>query len=159
MNKGLYVDDITRFLRQNTQPQPQTSGGPSYKQVEKKKPEPIKQASTSSIKFPKTSFLKYDSVNTEGPLKKIIEYNATLMSKDDQRALNSQQLELIKTFLKTLNNVQFYHTSTFTPAEVEIFTKMIGRWPLEFLIPYLDCFRIFVMHPRSNDMFQKIGRG
>lgn len=156
LNRGLYIDDITKFLRQNTQPQGNVSNAPAYRKVEKK-PEPKK--SNLSIKFPVTSFIKYDSINVEGPMKKFIEFNSQLAGNNDTRVLNNQQLEHLKVFLKTLGSVQFYHTSNFSQNELDIFTKIIGRWSLDQLTPYLDVFRMFLLHPRSNDVFSKIGGG
>lgn len=165
LHKGLYVDDITRFLRKNTgQEEPNENGniqpntGTGYKKIEPKKPEPRKNI-PNSIKFPKTTFTRYDAINTEGPLKKIIEFNTNLASSSHPHAMSNQQIEFIKSFLKKLGSPQFYHTSTFSQNEVDTFIKILGRWPNEYIIPYLDTFRMFLLHPRSNDLFQKIGGG
>ena len=157
LHKGLYVDDITKFLRANTQ----NAGAQPMKQAEKKKPEPMKQNNniSNSLKFPKTAYSKYDNLNTEGPLKKIIEFNSTLIANNDTGALSNSQLEAIKNLLKTLGSVQFYHTSNFNPSELELFFKAFTNWPMDYLLPILDIFRMFLLHPRSNDVFQKIGGG
>jgi phospholipase A-2-activating protein len=155
LHKGLYIDDITKFLRANTQ-----STSQPLKQVEKKKPEPIKQnINSNSMNFPKTAYSKYESINTDGPLKKIIEFNTLLIENKSSQALTNPQIESIKNFLKTISNVQFYHTSNFNSNEIELFCKILVSWPDEYSVPLLDLFRMFLLHPRSNDLFQKIGGG
>jgi hypothetical protein len=112
-----------------------------------------------SFKFPKTDYSKYDSINTEGPYKKILEFNNNLTSINDPRALDNSQLEHIRTFLETIKKIQFYHTSSFNDNEIVTFTRTLSRWPIENLIPYLDSFRMYLLHPKSNELFMKIGGG
>lgn len=42
---------------------------------------------------------------------------------------------------------------------MHVLTQILGNWPIEHLIPYLDIFRMFLLHPRSQDIFRKIGGG
>ena len=78
---------------------------------------------------------------------------------NDPNQLTPGELEIIKKFINILGKTHFYHTSTFTPKDIELFTKKLGRWSSENIIAYLDTFRMFLLHPRSNDLFQKIGGG
>lgn len=147
----LYVDDITKFLRQNTKQVANTNPTPSNK--------PVNKQPTLSVKFPRITYNKYDSVNTDGPLKKINEINNTLVQNNDPKALNNTQLQQLSNIMDVLKKGQFYHTSSFNENEINTFTKVLGRWNMENIIPYLDTFRMYLLHPRSNDLFSKIGGG
>lgn len=61
--------------------------------------------------------------------------------------------------MDNIKKTQFYHCSTFSENELNTFTKILGSWPLEHIIPYLDIFRMFLLHPRSNELFKKLGGG
>ena len=73
--------------------------------------------------------------------------------------MTDNELKLIKSLLETIKNFQFYHTSSFSENELNVFHKKLGYFPEEFIIPYLDSFRMFLLHPRSQDMFKKMGGG
>jgi len=154
LNKNLYVDDVTKFLRKNTQ-----SVQSSYQPVQKKPEIKNQQEASSSTKFPVINYQKFDSINVEGPIKKIEQINEILKSNNDPLQLSPSEFEIIKNFINTLGKTQFYHTSNFNPKELDIFLNKLERWSLENIIIFLDCFRMYLLHPRSNDIFQKIGGG
>jgi hypothetical protein len=91
-------------------------------------------------------------------LKKIVEFNSKFES-TEPFFLSEIEIKSVKTILDTIKNTQFYHTSTFSDSDVNTFNKKLGFFPDEFIIPYLDCFRMFLLHPRSIDMFRKMGGG
>jgi hypothetical protein len=73
--------------------------------------------------------------------------------------LSENEIKSLKTILDTIKNTQFYHTSSFSDSDLNLLNKKLGYFPDEYIIPYLDCFRMFLLHPRSNDMFRKMGGG
>ena len=153
LNKNLYLDDVTKFLRKNTQGV-ETVNNQAPKKSEIKKPQEV-----SLVKFPILDYQKFDSINVEGPVKKIEQINEALLRSNDPNQLSPAELEVLKKFINIIGKTHFYHTSTFAPKEIELFTKKLGRWSSENIIAYLDSFRMFLLHPRSNDLFQKIGGG
>ena len=61
--------------------------------------------------------------------------------------------------LETIKNAQFYHTSFFPEPELNILHKKLGYFPEDCILPYLDIFRMFLIHPKCQDMFRKLGGG
>lgn len=164
LHKG-YLDEITRWLRKQSSGAATLTQTSTAKSTTQNKSVKNQVYQSEKIKFPKVNnnfnqinYIKFDSVNTEGSLKKIIEFN----SKFENSApfyLSENELKTIKTFLETIKNSQFYHTSSFSEPDLNIFHKKLGYFPEEFIIPYLDLFRMFMLHPRSQDMFKKMAGG
>jgi hypothetical protein len=154
-----YIDEVTKWLRKQSSGQATLQQTPSNTTTTQSKPAAKNQIYQSEkIKFPKINYIKFDSVNIDGPLKKIIEFNATF-DKSAPFYLTEIEVKAIKTMLETIKNSQFYHTSMFSEPEINIMHKKLGYFPEENIIPYLDIFRMFFLHPRSQDMFKKMGGG
>ncbi len=64
-----------------------------------------------------------------------------------------------KRFSDVLKNTQFYHNSTIEEKDFNLLTAKLTTWPNEYVMPFLDYFRMFLLHPRSHDFFKKTGSG
>ncbi len=101
----------------------------------------------------------YNSINVEGPIKKIEEINQNLINANNPRQLSQPQLTQLFSLLKSIGNTAFYHNTNFTQNETQTLTHVLTNWSNEELIPILDTYRMFLIHPRSNDIFNKLGGG
>jgi hypothetical protein len=145
-----YVDDVTKFLRANTQQQS------SFKPAEKKQQPSKSNLPNIKVSFPRVIFNIYDSINVEGPFKKIGEINTNL---DPSIQLLSHQIKHLELLLDKIKKVQFYHSTTFTDQEINLLLNTLSSWPLEHNIPFLDILRMFVLAPKSQESIRKSGVG
>lgn len=160
-----YIDDITKFLRANigTKTQKPTitkENNPNKSQgsssIQKNKAEQ-KPTATKSFSFPIMRYSIFDSVNSEGPLKKITEINASLIDKPEH--ISDIQLKQIGKVLDVLGRQAFYHKSTFQDYELKEYFNILSTWKNDHLIPLFDIYRMFLLHPQSNAMFKYPGGG
>ena len=160
-----YVDDIMKFLRANTgknkgKKKPTITQKKDYsKPVSKPKNLNQKPQSTSNYSFPIMKYSLYDSVNSEGPNKKINELNSKINEGDQNKKLTDFQLKQIGKVLKTIGEKTFYHNSTFDEYELKEFLDLFTSWHDDLLVPIFDVFRMFLLHPQSNMIFKKAGGG
>lgn len=94
----------------------------------------------------KISYINYNSINTEGPLKKIKEYNLA------NNAFKEQEIRLIESIFKKVKETQFYHTSKFTDQEKDILLILLNKLGNEAYI--YDTFRMIALHPNTSDLFK-----
>jgi hypothetical protein len=87
-------------------------------------------------------------MNIEGPFKKLLENNSKL----EDQSLTIGNENTLKSLLDKISQSQFYHSSTFTEAELKLLLKL-SKWPLDLLIPFLDTLRMFFVHPASHVLF------
>ena len=97
-----YTDDIMKFLRANTgkgkkKNKPTITQEKDYgkpKPVQKKQiPKDTKPQSTQHFSFPNLQHILYESVNAEGPIKKIRELNDKI-EENDPKNKNSKKIKL-----------------------------------------------------------------
>ncbi len=62
----------------------------------------------------------------------------------------------MKQLLDKVKKSEFYHSSTFTENEINVWIKML-KWQNEHLIPIIDTFRMILIHPASNGFLYKHG--
>ncbi|KAH9620597.1 hypothetical protein KSS87_005711, partial [Heliosperma pusillum] len=72
--------------------------------------------------IPKNGFLIFDTAQFDGILKKVAEFNSALLSDQDQRQLSLTELESsrLNAVVKILKDTSYYHSSTFTDADIVI---------------------------------------
>lgn len=158
-----YIDDITKFLRANTGKKTQKptitqekNPGKSKESIAKNKAEQ-KPTATKSFSFPIMRYATFDSVNTEGPMKKITEINELIV--DQPGHISDIQLKQIGKVLDVLGKQAFYHKSSFQDYELKEYFNLFLTWKNEHLIPIFDVYRMFLLHPQSNAMFKHPGGG
>ena len=164
-----YTDDIMRFLRSNTgknkNKKPTITQQKDYskpKNVPKKVSSQgdSKPQATQHFSFPNLTHILYDSVNSEGPIKKINELNSKIDENDKtNKKLQDYQLKLIAKVINTIGNKNFYHNSTFGDMELKEFLNLFTAWHGDYLIPVFDVFRMYLNHPQSGLLFKGMGGG
>ena len=163
-----YTDDM-KFLRSNTGKNKkrkkttitQEKDYSKPKNVPKKpNPRDSKPQATQHYSFPNLSYILYDSVNSEGPIKKITELNSKIEENDPlNKKLQDYQLKLINKVITTIGNKNFYHNSKFGDMELKEYLNLFTAWHGDLLIPVFDVFRMYLMHPESGLLFKQVGGG
>lgn len=164
-----YTDDIMKFLRANTGKGKKKNKPTITQEKDYSKPKPVqkknynkdtKPQGTQHFSFPNLQHILYDSVNAEGPIKKIKELNDKIDANDTKnKKLLDYQIKLIEKVIHTIGNKNFYHNSTFGDLELKEFMNLFTSWHDELLIPVFDVFRMYLIHPESGLLFKQIGGG
>ena len=164
-----YTDDIMRFLRNNTGKKKNRNKPTITQEKDYSKPKNVpkkvnkgdsKPQATQHFSFPNLTHILYDSVNAEGPIKKITELNNKLEENDpNNKKLKDYQLKLIGKVINTIGNKNFYHNSKFEDMELKEFLNLFTAWHGDYLIPVFDVFRMYLIHPESGLLFKQMGGG
>ena len=164
-----YTDDIMKFLRTNTGKNKKKNKPTITQEKDYSKPKPTqkkvntkdnKPQSTQHFSFPNLQPILYDSVNAEGPIKKIKELNDKIEENDPKnKKLQEYQIKLIEKVIKIIGNKSFYHNSTFSDIELKEFLNLFTAWHDDLLIPVFDVFRMYLLHPESGLLFKQVGGG
>ena len=95
---------------------------------------------------PYTSHIYYDTAKTEGPKKKILEFNAELNTLTDKDNIYFESL------CKVLGAPERFHSSEVSPQQLECLKKLM-EWPLDKVFPAIDLYRIYLCHPNSYEAY------
>ena len=105
--------------------------------------------------------MAYDKISVDIPFTKIMEFNEK-MSQDESLAkdcFNSLDQSNFKRFSEVIKQTQFYHNSLIAEYDYNLLVNKIVNWPNDYIMPVLDYYRMFLLHPRSHDYFKKTGAG
>lgn len=159
-----YVDDIRNFLRNNTGKK--RPAKPTIEQKSSNQPRrqnqtlDTKPKSTQNFSFPIMRYYLYESVNTQGPLKKITEINNGLSPDDaSNKKISEFQIKQLTKVFEVIEKKNFYHNSSFDQDALKEFLSLIVSWKKENLIPIFDTYRMLLIHPESNLLFKRPGGG
>ncbi|KAJ6927169.1 phospholipase A-2-activating protein-like [Populus alba x Populus x berolinensis] len=96
-----------------------------------------------------SGMLVFDVAQFEGILKKLTEFNNSLLSDSDKRNLSLSELEIsrLSAVVKILKDTSHYHTSKFADADIALLLKLLKSWPLAMIFPVIDILRMLVLHP------------
>ena len=164
-----YTDDIMKFLRNNTGKKRNKNKPTITQEKDYSKPKTVprninkgdsKPQATQHYSFPNLTHILYDSVNSEGPIKKITELNNKLEENDqNNKKLKDYQIKLIGKVINIIGNKNFYHNSKFEETELREFLNLFTSWHGDYLIPVFDVFRMYLIHPESGLLFKQVGGG
>ncbi|KAI5592105.1 hypothetical protein BDE02_04G130000 [Populus trichocarpa] len=98
--------------------------------------------------IPKKGMLVFDVAQFEGILKKLTEFNHSLLSDSDKKNLSLSELEIsrLSAVVKILKDTSHYHTSKFADADIALLLKLLKSWPLAMIFPVIDILRMLVLH-------------
>ncbi|KAF6166573.1 hypothetical protein GIB67_005435 [Kingdonia uniflora] len=120
------------------------------------------RASGASLKpiykhIPKKGMLFFDVAQFDGILKKIVEFNSTLLSDPEQKNMSLTEVELsgISTIVKILKDTSHYHCSTFADVDIVLLLRLLKSWPVAMLYPVLDVLRMVILHPDGASLLFK----
>ena len=106
------------------------------------------------------TYILYDSVNSEGPKKKLSELNASIVNETSpNKKLTDLQLKQINKVIDVLGAKNFYHNSILDEYGLKEYLELIGKWNDDYLIPVFDVYRMLLLHSQSNSLFKKPGGG
>lgn len=99
--------------------------------------------------IPKKGVLVFDVAQFDGILKKISEFNKTLVSDEDQKKLSLTEVETSRlgAVVKILKDTSHYHSSSFAEVDIDLLLKLLNSWPLSMVFPAIDILRMIVLHP------------
>jgi len=161
----VYVEEISSYIRQ------QLNSIPTYSVQTQLPPEPdfssafiqeSKKEQKVEVKhLPMIFYAKYDSVNTESPQKKILEFNNTLKEDAKVKPLTLVPFEEVSFngLLNILKNESNYHLSKVDESKFELLTNKLLKWPLEQIFPVIDVVRMILMHPSAQAYFGTYDKG
>ncbi|CAI9104464.1 OLC1v1003135C2 [Oldenlandia corymbosa var. corymbosa] len=107
--------------------------------------------------IPKRGMLIFDSAQYDGILKKISEFNHSLLSNVDNKHLSLSEVDMSRlgVIIKILRETSRYHSSKFSDDDVELVVKLLHSWPVEMLFPVIDLLRMIVLHPDGATILLK----
>ncbi|XP_028776282.1 phospholipase A-2-activating protein [Neltuma alba] len=107
--------------------------------------------------IPKKGVLLFDTAQFDGILKKITEFNNSLLSNQEQQKLVLTELDVprLGAIVKILKDTSHYHSSTFAEADIALLLKLLRSWPIAMLFPVIDIIRMMVLHPDGANLFLK----
>ncbi|KAK9001372.1 hypothetical protein V6N11_083157 [Hibiscus sabdariffa] len=99
--------------------------------------------------IPKRGMLVFDAAQFDGILKKISEFNSTLLADLGKKDLSLTEPEISRlgAIVKILKDTSHYHSSTFADVDIALLLKMLKSWPLAMIFPVIDIVRMIVLHP------------
>ncbi|KAL3722505.1 hypothetical protein ACJRO7_034818 [Eucalyptus globulus] len=112
-----------------------------------------KQARPTFKHIPKKGMLVFDAAQFDGILKKINEFNNTLLSNQEKKNLSLTDIEISRlgAVVKILKDTSHYHSSKFADADFDLMLKLLESWPYEMMFPVIDIFRMVILHPDGAD--------
>jgi len=145
-------EQICQFIRQNVR------GRAGYGPGLKKEGQAGGKAKelTSNI-FPYNQIIIHETGNFDGLSKKLFEFDEAM--KDTPLALKETEQTRLQRILAILKDTGNYHTYEISELEIEVITTKLLKWPLDKLLPVLDLFRLFLLHPRSEKLFSGLDSG
>ncbi|KAL0365481.1 UNVERIFIED_CONTAM: Phospholipase A-2-activating protein [Sesamum angustifolium] len=99
--------------------------------------------------IPKKGMLVFDSAQFDGILRKISEFNNTLLSDAEKKcsSLNEGDMSRLSAIVKILKDTSHYHSSRFSDVDIALMMKLLKTWPVPLLFPVIDVMRMIVTHP------------
>ncbi|KAJ4716457.1 Phospholipase A-2-activating protein [Melia azedarach] len=160
-----YRQQIVEFILQNTG-QKDFNSNPSFR-------DPYTGASayvpgqTSSMSampakptfkhIPKKGMLVFDVAQFDGILKKITEFNNTLLSDLENKNMYMTELEVsrVAAIVKILKDTSHYHCSSFADVDISLLLKLLKTWPPAMIFPVIDILRMIILHPDGARLLLK----
>lgn len=99
--------------------------------------------------IPKRGMLAFDTAQFDGILKKLSEFNNSLLSDPENKhlSLSDSDMSRFNAIVKILKDTSHYHSSRFSDVDVALMLKVLKSWPVAVLFPVIDLLRILVLHP------------
>lgn len=107
--------------------------------------------------IPKKGMLVFDAAQFDGILKKISEFNSTLISDLGKKSLALTELEIsrLAAITKILKDTSHYHSSKFSDVDIALLLQLLNSWPVEMIFPVIDIVRMIVLHPDGSALLLK----
>ncbi|KAL5715136.1 hypothetical protein ACHQM5_017003 [Ranunculus cassubicifolius] len=101
--------------------------------------------------IPKKGMLLFDAAQFDGILKKLTEFNSTLLSDPKQQELALTELELSRmgAIVTILKDTSHYHSTTFADVDIALLLRLLISWPVASLFPVIDVLRMVILHPNG----------
>ena len=137
-----HIEQIKNFLIQNSKPTP--SGW-----IKSNEQEEIKE----DLKVSPMTHMQFFEDGKVDPIK-----NAILKLNESKALLSQNQLTLLDTIVKVVDDRKSYTTSKLYKHELELLDSMIW-WDVENLAGPLGLFHLYLIHPQSSELFKVVEKG
>ncbi|XWS54639.1 hypothetical protein CRYUN_Cryun10bG0106000 [Craigia yunnanensis] len=99
--------------------------------------------------IPKRGMLVFDAAQFDGILKKISEFNNTILADLEKKdlALMEPEISRLGAIVKILKDTSHYNSSRFADVDIALLLKLLKSWPLAMIFPVIDILRMIVLHP------------
>ncbi|XP_042004538.1 phospholipase A-2-activating protein-like [Salvia splendens] len=153
-----YRQQIVEFILQNTGQKDFTpdplfrdpyTGSNAYVPGAPSKFPDASSAKPSYKHIPKRGMLAFDTAQFDGILKKISEFNSSLLSDPEKKhlSLSDSDMSRFNAIVKILKDTSHYHSSRFADVDVALMLQVLKTWPVALLFPVIDVVRMIVLHP------------
>ncbi|XP_015062220.1 phospholipase A-2-activating protein isoform X2 [Solanum pennellii] len=157
-----YREQIVEFILQNTG-QKQFTPDPSFRDPYTGSSaytpgQPSKPVAKPTFKHvPKKGMLVFDAAQFDGILKKVSEFNNTLLSAPEQKhmVLTEADMSRLASIIHVLKDTSHYHSSKFSDDDVVMVLKLLKSWPLTMLFPVIDILRMMILHADGAAVLSK----
>ncbi|KAH0728593.1 hypothetical protein KY285_004251 [Solanum tuberosum] len=158
-----YREQIVEFILQNTG-QKQFTPDPSFRDPYTGSSaytpgQPSKPVATKPTfkHVPKKGMLVFDAAQFDGILKKVSEFNNTLLSASEQKhtVLTEADMSRLASIIHVLKDTSRYHSSKFSDDDVVMVLKVLKSWPLTMLFPVIDILRMIILHADGAAVLSK----
>ncbi|TMW57534.1 hypothetical protein Poli38472_003459 [Pythium oligandrum] len=96
--------------------------------------------------FPVRSYSTFETIKIAKLMSTVRQFNDQVPETDK---LSEQELNELDQIAKTVQDTQFYHSSTFTVRQVEALKSVTARWATDHVFPVLDLLRLVLVHPQG----------
>ncbi|PHT42102.1 hypothetical protein CQW23_20956 [Capsicum baccatum] len=160
-----YREQVVEFILQNTgqkqfTPDPSFcdpyTGSSAYTPGQPSKP--VAPTAKPTFKHvPKKGMLVFDAAQFDGILKKVSEFNTTLLSASEQKhmGLTEADMSRLASILHVLKDTSHYHSSKLSDDDVIMVLKLLKSWPLTMLFPVIDILRMIILHADGAAVLSK----
>ncbi|RWR72325.1 phospholipase A-2-activating protein isoform X1 [Cinnamomum micranthum f. kanehirae] len=104
-----------------------------------------------------SGMLFFEVAQFDGILKKISEFNNSLLSEVGQNSVSLTELDLsrLAAIVKILKDTSHYHSTTFADTDIALLVKLLKSWPPAMMFPVIDILRMVVLHPDGASSLAK----
>lgn len=89
----------------------------------------------------------FDSINVDGPKKKLLEFN------HEHQILDEKEVQLLDSLMELIKKKEMYHSSKLSKPGFELVRKLL-KFPADKAFPSLDIYRMLLMHPHLSEHYK-----
>ncbi|TYZ59095.1 hypothetical protein PybrP1_007215 [[Pythium] brassicae (nom. inval.)] len=102
--------------------------------------------------FPAGGYNTFEATKIGKLMSTLRQYNDKLQSSEADTstvALSDPDLIGLEHIASVVQETAFYHSSTFTAAEIRVLKSLVLQWPADVVFPALDLLRLVLVHPQG----------
>eukprot|EP00914_Ancora_sagittata_P023043 GHVO01045715.1.p1 GENE.GHVO01045715.1~~GHVO01045715.1.p1 ORF type:complete len:649 (+),score=81.01 GHVO01045715.1:245-2191(+) len=150
--KGVYVRQIVEFIEQHRPKAAPSTPSRIVPPSSNKNASPTSNTEQvpKSIFFPSAQPVSYETINTEGVLRKIKEFNEDYRLMNDSNCLSEGDFVMLQSILDRIKQ-QGWLVTEFRKSELVFINTKFLEWRNDTIFPIMDIWRILLLHPQFAD--------